>query len=296
MSFNLEELSADDIKSFDAEKAQEFVEHLKSLASARSELEEERKEKGRLLAKRTELLKDISKLKSVNTAASELGIDLKEEGAEEKFIQLIKKAKQEEPDDKGDDMDFEGKKPVSESKTEYEKAINRLKAQLDTVQIQLATEKKEKEEEQRRNLERMKKEKVLKAMMLAGVTKFPEHLYKLTEDKYRIEGTGEDAEVVGGSEYEPVPLDTILGNLRDSEEYKSYFPGSGLTGSGMTANEQKTAASRNPFRTDNFNQTECAVLLSTDKARAKRLIGEAKAAGKLDPTMAKAVAKMSDMN
>jgi flagellar biosynthesis GTPase FlhF len=207
-----------------------------------------------------------------------------------------RKAKQEEPDGKEDDLEPEGKKPVSESKTEYEKAINRLKAQLDTVQSQLATEKKEKEEEQRRNLERIKKDKVIKGMIQNGVTEYPEHLYMLTKDKYRLEGTGEDAEVVGGDEYEPVPLDTILGNLRDNKEYKRYFSGSGLTGSGMTANEQKTAASKNPFRTDNFNQTECSVLLSTDKARAKRLIGEARAAGKLDTTMAKAIAKMSDMN
>jgi hypothetical protein len=295
MAFNLEELSADDLRSLDAEKTQEFLDHLKSIANAQKELEQEKVEKGKLLNKRAELLKDIGKLKSVNTAATELGIDLKEEGAEEKLIQLIKKAKQEEPESELEDQDS-SKKGVSESKTEYEKAINRLKTQLDTVQTQLATEKKEKEEEQRRNLERMKKDKVLKAMMQNGVTEYPEHLYTLTKDKYRLEGTGEDAEVVGGDEYEPVPLDTILGNLRDNKEYKRYFSGSGLTGSGMTANEQKTAASKNPFRTDNFNQTECSVLLSTDKARAKRLIGEAKAAGKLDATMAKAIAKMSDMN
>jgi len=302
MSLNLEEFSVDDLKALDEEKAAEFLESIKAAAAAQKQLDAEKTEKGKLLSKKNELLAEVKKLKPVRAAAIELGIDLQEDGAEARLVDLIRNTKKplEDLTDSDDDSDPDtaSKKPATGkgSKDEFDRALQRLQKQLESVNQQLDTERKEKEEIKKRNLERMKMQKVVSAMAAAGVEEFPEQLYELTKNKFRLESESEDAEVVGGDEYEPVPLDTLLGNLRDSKEYKRFFSGSGRTGSGMLPNETRTAASKNPFRTDHFNQTECTMILSTNKDKAKKLVAEARAAGKLDPTMAKVLDKMRDMN
>ena len=81
--------------------------------------------------------------------------------------------------------------------------------------------------------------------------------------------------------------------LRDDEEFAVYFAGSGATGSGMTTTRAATTTySNNPFSKDSVNATKAAELLQKDPDKAKRLMNEARLAGKLDPVLGRAVQSM----
>ena len=119
----------------------------------------------------------------------------------------------------------------------------------------------------------------------------PSHLYKLMKEKFRL--LDDESTVVFGSEDDPVSLRDAVTKLRDDEEFAVYFAGSGATGSGMTTTRAAaTTYSNNPFSKDSVNATKAAELLQKDPDKAKRLMNEARLAGKLDPVLGRAVQSM----
>ena len=91
-----------------------------------------------------------------------------------------------------------------------------------------------------------------------------------------------------GTEQDPVALRDAVVRLRDDEEYSPYFMGSGATGSGMSP--ARTAAPsyvNNPFASGSVNATKVAELMQKDPDKARRLMNEARLAGKLDPVMSR---------
>jgi hypothetical protein len=61
----------------------------------------------------------------------------------------------------------------------------------------------------------------------------------------------------------------------------------------MTTNRSATPSySNNPFSKDSLNATKAAEILQKDPDKAKRLISEARIAGKLDPVLGRALQSM----
>jgi hypothetical protein len=172
-----------------------------------------------------------------------------------------------------------------------------LKAQFTSLRKELADLRKVNESlENERNQEREKRrENKLERFVTDELSKVecrrPSHLYKLLKEKFRL--LDDESTVVYGSEDDPVSLRDAVSRLREDEEFSVYFAGSGATGSGMTTNRSATPSySNNPFSKDSLNATKAAEILQKDPDKAKRLISEARIAGKLDPVLGRALQSM----
>lgn len=180
------------------------------------------------------------------------------------------------------------------SGTPSEAIDDAIKAQFNSLRKEIDTLKQQKEEAEldaNRERERRRDEK-LEKMVTEELRKTdcrrPAHLFKLEREKFRL--LDDDETVVYGSEEDPRSLRDAVTNLRQDEEYSVYFPGSGATGSGLTSQKTQTSYSgNNPFATGSVNATEVAKLVAGNPERARRLMMEARVAGKLDPIMAKAL-------
>ena len=122
----------------------------------------------------------------------------------------------------------------------------------------------------------------------------PAHVFKLKKGEFHLSDDG--GTVLCGPDYDPKTLTDLVETLKDDDEFDIYFSGSGATGSGVgtRGSQAGTAAGvhtgRNPFSTDALNRTEAARLYQKEPEKAKRLMAEARAAGKLDASLAKFLA------
>lgn len=265
---------------------------IQALQKKTGELESEG---AKLKATKEGLLKDLKKKKTVDSflkvAGIELSDDLDEEAIAERIAGLARKtdtatteAQQQQP-----------AKPQEQTPSD---AMNEaLKAQFTSLRKELADLRKVNEElEQQRNQERaQRRENKLERFVTDELSKVecrrPSHLYKLLKEKFRL--LDDENTVVYGSEEDPVSLRDAVSRLRDDEEFSVYFAGSGATGSGMTTNRSSTPSySNNPFSKDSLNATKAAEILQKDPDKAKRLISEARIAGKLDPVLGRALQTM----
>lgn len=168
-----------------------------------------------------------------------------------------------------------------------------MKSQLKQLQKKLADmEKKAKDAEEREQaaIEKRKRDfvqlKVREALDRAGCIQ-PTHLFKLVGDQFRLSDDGDT--VIGGPEHDPRSLEDQIEGLKDDKEFSMYFRGSGITGSGLSKGQGGFGGHslKNPFRSDQINVTEAAGIFQKDPEKAKRLILEARNAGKLDPKLAR---------
>jgi hypothetical protein len=86
-------------------------------------------------------------------------------------------------------------------------------------------------------------------------------------------------------------LTAFIETLKEDDDWAIYFEGSGATGSGAGVRAGAQAggvSSKNPFATGSANATEASRLYQENPQRAKTLMAEAQAAGKLDPILGKA--------
>lgn len=239
----------------------------------------------KLEAKRRELLADQRKRKNIANILEQVGLDVHSEDLEEKFTEIVESAKPAKPAElTSDSSPVKSESSVSGVSDETAALLKRMESQIQSLKSD--NEKKEQERldaieaNRREHLER----KVLEAMREAGAPK-PEHLLKLTRERFRYSEDG--ARIVGGEEYDEVPLESVIGNLKDDDEFSDYFTGSGKRGSGFagaTPNLGGTSID-NPFR-QGGNATTAAKLLQSDPTKARSLMNQAKAAGKLDPHFA----------
>jgi hypothetical protein len=249
-------------------------------------------ESTKLKATNQGLLKDLKKKKTVDTFLKVAGIELNDELDEDAIADRIaglKVAKTEE------EAPVQQQPPQGQIPSDA--MSEAMKAQFASLRKELTDLRKTNEQlEQERNQEREKRrESKLERFVTDELSKAecrrPSHLYKLMKEKFRL--LDDESTVVFGSEDDPVSLRDAVTKLRDDEEFAVYFAGSGATGSGMTTTRAAaTTYSNNPFSKDSANATKAAELLQKDPDKAKRLMNEARLAGKLDPVLGRAVQSM----
>jgi len=265
---------------------------IQALQKKAGELENE---STKLKATKEGLLKDLKKKKTIDSflkvAGIELSDDLDEEAIAERIAGLAKKT---ESSTQGEQQQSQAK---PQGQTPSDAMDEALKAQFTSLRKELADLRKVNESlEQERNQEREKRrENKLERFVTDELSKVecrrPSHLYKLLKEKFRL--LDDESTVVYGSEDDPVSLRDAVSRLREDEEFAVYFAGSGATGSGMTTNRSSTPSySNNPFSKDSLNATKAAEILQKDPDKAKRLISEARLAGKLDPVLGRALQSM----
>ena len=249
-------------------------------------------ESTKLKATNQGLLKDLKKKKTVDTFLKVAGIELTDELDEDALADRIaglKVAKTEE--------EAPAQQQPPQGQVPSDAMSEAMKAQFASLRKELTDLRKTNEQlEQERNQEREKRrESKLERFVTDELSKAecrrPSHLYKLMKEKFRL--LDDESTIVFGSEDDPVSLRDAVTKLRDDEEFAVYFAGSGATGSGMTTTRAATTTySNNPFSKDSVNATKAAELLQKDPDKAKRLMNEARLAGKLDPVLGRAVQSM----
>lgn len=242
------------------------------------------------------LLGDLTKKKRVESLVKAAGIDLASDDFEDQVIQVVTALRQgtpPEPQQQGQQPQQQGQPPAT-GETPSDAVTAALRAQLSSLQTRintLETENKNKDEETKRERELRRKEilrtKVSQELEAADCER-PGHLYKLLEDKWRLLDDNETA--VYGPEDDPIPLRDAATRLREDPEYSLYFRGSGASGSGLPTSRTSAPMSNNPFAVGTANATEVARIMQDDPSRGRRLMQDARLAGKLDPVIARAFA------
>lgn len=253
-------------------------------------------ERAKLKATNQGLLKDLKKKKTIDSFLKVAGIELTDDLDEEKIAERIAGLRRkEEIEEEGGEP--EGQQQPARQQTPSDVMTEAMKAQFASLRKELTDLRKTNEQlESERNQEREKRrESKLERFVTDELSKAecrrPSHLYKLMKENFRL--LDDETTVVYGSEDDPVSLRDAVTKLRDDEEYAVYFAGSGATGSGMTTTRAATTTySNNPFSKDSVNATKAAELLQKDPDKAKRLMNEARLAGKLDPVLGRAVQSM----
>jgi hypothetical protein len=167
-----------------------------------------------------------------------------------------------------------------------------MKSQLKALTKQLSEMQKRTEEAEKREKAANEKRKqdyvelrVKEALQKAGCIQ-PNHFFQLKSNAFRLSDDGET--IIGGPEHDPRSLEDQIETFKDDHEFSMYFKGLGASGSGMSKGQNGFGGQslKNPFRTDQLNVTEASTIFSKDPEKAKRLMLEARSAGKLDPRLA----------
>jgi len=244
----------------------------------------------KLEAKREELLNETKKRKNLDRLLRSVNIDISDEDAE---IELMKRftspgsatgdsTSSQEGSGSGDSG--VGVKVPSTADLELKAQLKMMKKKLDEMEQKTKeAERREQEAVQKRQRDFVEL-KVKEALQKAGCVQ-PNHLFKLQSQMFRLSEDGET--VIGGSEADPRSLEDQIESFKDDQEFSMYFRGSGVSGSGMSKGQGGLGGQslKNPFRSDQRNATEAARIFKADPERAKRLMLEARSAGKLDPTL-----------
>ena len=255
-------------------------------------------ESAKLKATNQGLLKDLKKKKTIDSFLRVAGIELTDDLDEDAIADRIAGLRNKEDGDEGrSEPQDQQQQQQPQGQTPADAMTEAMKAQFASLRKELTDLRKTNEQlENERNQEREKRrESKLERFVTDELSKAecrrPSHLYKLMKEKFRL--LDDESTVVFGSEDDPVSLRDAVTKLRDDEEFAVYFAGSGATGSGMTTTRAAaTTYSNNPFSKDSVNATKAAELLQKDPDKAKRLMNEARLAGKLDPVLGRAVQSM----
>ena len=249
-----------------------------------------RSEHEKLANKRTEAMDEAKKLKRIRNLVSAIGIDYEAEDAEtmiaERLLAAPNGASASEPAiDAGTDGNA-ASKPGPDPLVEAEMARMRRQLEALTKANQIAEEEKAAAIAKNR-ADRIERQ-VVDALQKAGAAN-PSHAYRLMalDSKYKVDLT-EEGSVVGGPDYDPKPLSDVVAAFRDDENFQYMFNGTGMSGAGSGARSggASPGTAINPFRVDQLNVTSAATIYQQNPEKAKRLMGEARSAGKLDPKFA----------
>jgi hypothetical protein len=255
-------------------------------------------ESAKLKATNQGLLKDLKKKKTIDSFLKVAGIELTDDLDEDAIADRIAGLRKKEDGDEGrSEPQDQQQQQQPQGQTPADAMTEAMKAQFASLRKELTDLRKTNEQlENERNQEREKRrESKLERFVTDELSKAecrrPSHLYKLMKERFRL--LDDESTVVFGSEDDPVSLRDAVTKLRDDEEFAVYFAGSGATGSGMTTTRAATTTySNNPFSKDSVNATKAAELLQKDPDKAKRLMNEARLAGKLDPVLGRALQSM----
>jgi hypothetical protein len=267
-------------------------------------------ENTKLKASKEGLQADLKKRKQIATFLKVAGIELTPEMSDEEIAEkvLAVKAASEGGDD---DAVGDGQAPAQGTQQQPQSPqqppvygdpsdavgaamkaeMTSLKRRLEeqNKRIQQAEQERDRERESRRAT--LLEQKVLDELARVDCRK-PGHLFKLKREDFRL--LEDEETVVYGPEDDPVSLKDAVSKLREDDDYSIYFNGSGATGSGMAPSRAPAyTSSNNPFAVGSVNATLIAEMVNSgQKEKAGRLMREARAAGKLDPTIAKAMSSL----
>jgi hypothetical protein len=247
----------------------------------------------KLEAKRNELLTEAKRNKRLTRLIEVAGLTSDDdEEVEVKIAELLARSGQGSTDAKADDK-ADSAKPDSVADPLLKSEIAKLTRQLEAVQRK-AEEAERREQEALKRQQDDKIERMVVDHLAKSGCRRPAHVFKLKKGEFHLSDDG--VTVLCGPDYDPKTLSDFSEALKEDDEFDIYFAGSGATGSGVgTRGSQAGAASgvhtgRNPFSTDALNRTEAARLFQKEPEKAKRLMAEARAAGKLDSSLAKFLA------
>ena len=242
----------------------------------------------KLEAKRTEALDETKKLKRLHKLLNTIGIDSTDEDAESALAEKLlvrpnpPNASQAEEVPTPAAEQGRGPDPLMEAE------LKRLRKQMEVLEEKARLSEEEKLAAITKNRQDRIERIVVEALQKAGATN-PTHAYRLMglDSKYAVDLT-EEGSVVGGPDYDPKPLSDVIAAVRDDDNFSYMFAGSGMTGAGtgIRNNTNGAASGNNPFRVDQLNVTAAATMWQNNPDKAKRLMGEARTAGKLDPKFA----------
>ena len=263
------------------------------IAKLREENERQKNSILKLEDKRTQALDETKRLKRVKGLLGSIGIDHEAENAETLLAEKLLGAQAAiaEPSstpDAGTDSNA-ASKPGPDPLVEAQ--MKRMAAQIEELSKANAIAEEEKAQAIAKNRADRIERQVVEALQKAGAAN-PSHAYRLMalDNKYRVDLTEEGA-VVGGPDYDPKPLSEVVAAFKDDDSFSYMFVGTGITGAGTGARASTPTggSSNNPFRTDQLNLTQAAVMLQNNPEKARRLVGEARSAGKLEPKLASLV-------
>lgn len=262
--------------------AEQSIDELQAqITSLKAKLAIEGSGREKLEGKREELLTEVKKLKRVDRALLAAGIDPTADDLEEQVAKLLNL----QPIETKPELE----KPPGQTADPVLKAeIAKLTRQLEAMALK--TEIAEKREQAAVAKQREDKiERLVVDALSKGKCQRPGHVFKLKKNEFRL--SDDEETVLWGPDYDPKTLSDLADSLKNDDEFDIYFTGSGLSGSGLgTKNSQPGTAAgngRNPFSTDSLNRTEAAKMHQREPEKAKRLMAEARSAGKLEPSLGK---------
>jgi hypothetical protein len=285
----------------DFENLDQALAALKDLESRMNAVESENV---KLKATRQGLQSDLKKKKAVDSFLKVAGIELSQDMTEEEIAEKIvslRSPKSESQSDGEEGEETQQQRPQSTQQQPQqpqnyqqpsEAMDTAIKAQIASLKRQneeqkkmlhQITEERDKEREQRRaaRLE----QKVMDELSKVDCRR-ANHLFKLERENFRL--LDDEETVVYGSQDEPMALRDAISRLREDDEYSVYFNGSGASGSGLSAARTIAYTSgNNPFASGSVNATQAAELFTKNPDKARRMMNEARAAGKLDDVMAR---------
>jgi hypothetical protein len=290
----------------------ESVESLDQALASIKELEERlgklESENSKLKATKQGLMSDLKKKKAVDSFLKVAGIDLKADSTEEDIAEQIASLRApvaapagQSADDSTDSAEASSSSaqpsqeqpPVSQQQPQStpSDAMNAaVEAKLTSLQkqneklgqlLQQITKERDQERAQRR--EARLEQKILDELAKAECRR-PRHLFKLERENFDLLDDEDTVMYKVGDEL--LPLRDAITKLKGDDEYSVYFNGSGATGSGLAPSRASAPiAANNPFAAGSVNATQAAAMMAEKPEQARQLINQARAAGKLDPTM-----------
>lgn len=277
------------------ETLEEALQQLQDLEGRVSQFESENT---KLKATKERLQADLKKKKTVDSFLKVAGIEISPEMSEEEIAQRIVSVRG-RSDEQGEQDSIASQPPTRGQNlgpTPQDAMDEALKAQFASLRRELDEIRKEKDQvSKERDAERAKRRgDRLEKMVMDELSRIdcrrPKHLFKLEREKFRL--LEDDDTVVYGPEEDPISLKDAIARLREDEEYSVYFAASGATGSGIAPARTTYASANNPFATGSVNATQAAELVNKNPDKARRLMMEARAAGKLDAVMSRAFASL----
>jgi hypothetical protein len=291
----------------------ESVESLDQALASIGELEERlakiESENSKLKATKQGLMSDLKKRKTVDSFLKVAGIELKADATEEeiaeKIVSLRSPSTSEASEQESNSLQLSQQlsappqptqeppsvsQPPSPQPTPSDAMNAAVESRLASLQqqneklgqlLQQITKERDQERSQRR--EARLEQKILDEFSRADCRR-PSHLLKLERENFDLLDDGDTVMYKVGDEL--LPLRDAVARIKGDDEYSVYFNGSGATGSGLAPSRTSSpVATNNPFATGSVNATQAASLMTDKPEQARQLINQARAAGKLDPTM-----------
>lgn len=287
-------MSEENLQTASEEQTPDYENEVAKLRSENARLSQS---VSKLEDKRTEALDEAKKLKRINKLLAAIGIDHDDEEAEsilaEKLLATPAPATKAEPDPLADTAESNAQPQQPQGDPIQEAELKRLKRQVQKLQEDAEAAERAKNEAIAKNRADRIERVVVEALSRAGAAN-PSHAYRLmqTDNRFRVDLSEDGTNVVGGPDYDPKPLMDVVAAFRDDDVFSYMFNGSGMSGSGSgsragsNGSTSGTHSANNPFRTDSLNVTQAAICYQQNPEKAKRLMAEARSAGKLDPKFA----------